>query len=214
MVKGIVECCVRFASWSMGWCHNCCRVGDDDASRPDTPSSSADKPECFICATSEGDVWPSQCKCKDRFMHPECQLQFLKNRPDMTCPVCLEKYENVTSKKVRKLQWYRCNTGTFVVIMSFGLIAVFGCTLNTFLALAMKMRKGRSSMALLVSACSLGGLLTFMTGLLIRFVMLQGGVRAIVSSCFEYGHEKVTITKPPLKMISDVELGGELCELT
>lgn len=213
MVKGIVECCVRFARWSMGWCHNSCRVGDDD-SGPDTPSSSAEKPECFICASSEGDVWPSQCKCKDRFMHPECQLQFLKNRTDMTCPVCLEKYENVTFKQVRRLQWYRCNTGTFVVVISFGLIAVFGCTMNTFLALAMKLQKGRSSMALLVSACSLGGILTMMTGCLIRFVMLQGGMRVVASSCFEDGHDEVTITKPPTKMIADIEMGGELCGLT
>lgn len=166
-----------------------CDMVDDHS---DTPSSSADNPECFICTSNKGDVWPSDCKCKDRFMHPECQLRLLKNRTDMTCPVCLEKYNNVTFKQVRRMRWYRCNVGTCCVVVAFGLIAVFGCTMNTFFALAMKMQKGQLSVALLVSACALGGIFTLLTGCLIRFVMLRGGVRAIISSCYEDVREEVT----------------------
>ena len=188
-----------------------CDMVDDHS---DTPSSSADNPECFICTSNEGDVWPSDCKCKDRFMHPECQLRLLKNRTDMTCPVCLEKYNNVTFKQVRRLQWYRCNVGTCCVVLAFGLIAVFGCTMNTFFALAMKIQNGQLSMALLVSACSLGCIFTTLTGCLIRFVILLGGVRAIISSCSEHGREEMTITKPKIKMTTDIEMGDcNYCDL-
>jgi len=72
--------------------------------------------------------------------------------------------------------------------------------MNTFFALAMKMQKGQLSVALLVSACALGGIFTLLTGCLIRFVMLQGGVRAIISSCYEDVREEVTITKPTIKI--------------
>jgi len=213
MIKDVIGYCVRLVMWSCGSGCRGCRVaatGDDSV----TPPQRAENPECFICATNEGEVWPSQCKCKDRFMHPECQLRFLKTREHMTCPVCLEEYDNVTFRRVRKLQWYTCNTGTVVVMMAFGLIAVFGCTMNTFLALALKIQKGRSSTALLVSACSLGGIFTLLSGCLIRFVKLQGGVRAVVSACYGDVHDEVQITRPPTKMVVENVTECELAELT
>ena len=48
-----------------------------------------DDMSCYVCF--DNCLNESPCKCKDRYVHPEC-LQMLKKHGYKECPVCLEPY--------------------------------------------------------------------------------------------------------------------------
>tara|TARA_B100000925_G_scaffold291729_1_gene281043 strand:- start:1533 stop:2111 length:579 start_codon:yes stop_codon:yes gene_type:complete len=66
--------------------------------------------ECYICTLETNEL--SKCKCKNMFLHLECQLKLLDKRNDKKCSICLQEYTNINviiiekkkiSKKGKKL---------------------------------------------------------------------------------------------------------------
>ena len=49
--------------------------------------------ECYICTLETDEL--SKCKCKNMYLHLECQLKILDSRDDIKCSICLEEYINI-----------------------------------------------------------------------------------------------------------------------
>lgn len=56
--------------------------------------------ECYICTIETNEL--SKCKCKNLFLHLECQLKLLDRRDDIKCSICLEEYRNINVNIVEK----------------------------------------------------------------------------------------------------------------
>ena len=154
-------------------------------------------PECFICVSNEPPPWRSDCRCKNSHMHACCQRKFLEGRPDITCPVCLVEYGNVTVTHGRRLKWD--SNGVFAVIVGFAILGLFACTISTFLAHAQTNRDGEASTTLLVSGCALGSFSVFLSACWVDFVYNKGGCRALYASCVGNVRVTLTIKSPKLK---------------
>ena len=174
------------------------RAAGSDLAEQEATLPTEEPPECFICTSNQPPPWPSDCNCKNRYMHASCQRKFLEGRSDITCPVCLVPYGNVTYKSRRRFNWY--SSGVFAVMIALAILSILACTLNTFFALAKKKRAGSDSTTLLVFGCSLGSFTVILSACWVAFVYRQGGCRALCASCV--GDEQVktlTITKPKPK---------------
>ena len=155
-------------------------------------------PECFICVSNEPPPWPSDCKCKNSHMHACCQRKFLEGRSDITCPVCLVEYGNVTFTYGRRLKWY--SNGALAVMVGLAILAILACTINAFHALAIRNEAGKTSTTLLVAGCALGSFTVLLSACWAAFVYRQGGCRALCAS--SVGNVRVTgltITSPKSK---------------
>ena len=163
-------------------------------------------PECFICVSNEPPPWPSDCKCKNSHMHACCQQKFLEGRPDITCPVCLVEYGNVTFKTGRRVQLY--SNGGLAVMVGLAILAILACTINTFFALAQRNEAGKTSTTLLIAGCALGSFTVLLSAGWVAFVYRQGGCRALCASCV--GNVRVTLTisnpKPKPKPVEGVSV--------
>ena len=56
--------------------------------------------ECYICTLETNEL--SKCKCKNMFLHLECQLKLLDKRNDKKCSICLQEYTNINVIKIEK----------------------------------------------------------------------------------------------------------------
>ena len=65
------------------------RAAGSDLAQQEATLPTEEPPECFICTSNQPPPWPSDCNCKNRYMHASCQRKFLEGRSDITCPVCL-----------------------------------------------------------------------------------------------------------------------------
>ncbi len=163
--------------------------------------------ECYICASSEGEIWRSACDCKERYIHPDCLLKYLQRRPDhpCRCPVCLKEFQNVTYKDVESIDICRCHKLSIFVLVFTALLTIFGCFTNTLLAYISSMRRdGSSSKILLGSTISLGTFWIIMFAFTVKFAHLQGGFRAIINSAFSYKRTELIVSQPGQR---DIEMG-------
>ena len=67
--------------------------------------------ECYICTLENGFVSP--CKCKNLFLHPECELKLIKTSNNMNCSVCKYPYDNI---KIVKKYKYKLSRHCKIVI--------------------------------------------------------------------------------------------------
>lgn len=56
---------------------------------------------CYVCFGE--DAPPSPCKCRDRFLHAECQTRLVRTSGHARCAVCTVDFPNVTVVPTHKL---------------------------------------------------------------------------------------------------------------
>ena len=56
--------------------------------------------ECYICTLETNEF--SKCKCKNMFLHLECQFKLLEKTQNARCSVCLEEYSNINIETIEK----------------------------------------------------------------------------------------------------------------
>ena len=56
--------------------------------------------DCYVCTLKTNKL--SKCKCKNMFLHLECQLKLLNKSNDTRCSICLGEYSNITYSIVKK----------------------------------------------------------------------------------------------------------------
>ncbi len=56
--------------------------------------------ECYICTLETNEL--SKCKCKNMFLHLECQFKLLEKTQDARCSICLEEYSNINIVTMEK----------------------------------------------------------------------------------------------------------------
>ena len=82
--------------------------------------------ECYVCAIETNEL--SKCKCKNMFLHLECQLKLLDNRYETTCSICLEEYSNInitTIEKKKKISKKGKKLILFIILEILALGALF-----------------------------------------------------------------------------------------
>jgi len=82
--------------------------------------------ECYVCTIETNEL--SKCKCKNMFLHLECQLKLLDNRHETTCSICLEEYSNInitTIEKKKKISKKGKKLILFIILEILALGALF-----------------------------------------------------------------------------------------
>ena len=82
--------------------------------------------ECYVCTIETNEL--SKCKCKNMFLHLECQLKLLDNRDETTCSICLEEYSNInitTIEKKKKISKKGKKLILFIILEILALGALF-----------------------------------------------------------------------------------------
>ena len=103
---------------------------------PEAPEAPESGPEaerlCFVCM--EPCEYESKCKCKGRYVHPACLLQWLQTKRSTRCDVCLETYPNVQlTTKIYRHPSYACWGSIAASIFFVAMIVVGSFLLSLYL---------------------------------------------------------------------------------
>jgi hypothetical protein len=116
---------------------------------------------CFVCF--EERAKPSQCVCKDRFIHDDCLAKVIEVSGRSTCDVCMHKYGNVAVQRSCrcKLKRLGCWVGTwsilcalFLTVATNQIVDVVSHSYTTGTALGVAM-SGGFSFVLGICSCAL-----------------------------------------------------------
>tara|TARA_B100001769_G_C22092130_1_gene589080 strand:- start:1166 stop:1660 length:495 start_codon:yes stop_codon:yes gene_type:complete len=81
--------------------------------------------ECYVCTLETHEL--SKCKCKNMFLHLECQLKLLNTKKLSKCSICLGEYTNlnVIIIKKKKLSKKAKNLILFIIFEILAFVALF-----------------------------------------------------------------------------------------